>query len=164
MTRGDVRPPGVDSGEKSTLVAFLNYLREAVAAKAEGLSTEQGRAPGVPSGTSVLGLIKHLTASEVYWFAWAYEGGDFDPPRFNMDVADSDTTEDLLAAYRAAIERSNEIIGRCAELSRLAARASGRDGGVHSMRWVLVHMIEDTARHAGHVDILREQLDGTVGR
>lgn len=81
-----------------------------------------------------------------------------------MDLAEEDSAERLLAAYRAAIERSNEIIARCDDLSRPCARAAGKAGVLRSMRWVLVHMIEETARHAGHADILREQADGSVGR
>ncbi|MFE7567072.1 DinB family protein [Streptomyces sp. NPDC057539] len=162
--RIDVGPPGTDSGEKSTLLAFLNYVREAVAAKAQGLEDGQGRTPGVPSGTSLLGLVKHLTAAELYWFAWAFEGADVAHPDFRMDLSEGDSADGLLAAYRSAIERSNEIIERCDDVNRPCARAAGKAGAVRSMRWVLVHMIEETARHAGHADILREQADGSVGR
>lgn len=162
--RRDTGPPGVDSDEKTTLLAFLNYVRDGVTAKAQGLADAQGRAPGVPSGTSVLGLVKHVTAAEVYWFDWAFEGAGTAPPDLSMDLAEEDSAERLLAAYRAAIERSNEIIARCDDLSRPCARAAGKAGVLRSMRWVLVHMIEETARHAGHADILREQADGSVGR
>ncbi|MFF9343846.1 MULTISPECIES: DinB family protein [unclassified Streptomyces] len=160
----DVGPPGGGSDEKSTLSAFLDYLREAVAAKARGLDDEKGRTPGVPSGTSVLGLVKHLTAAELYWFAWAFEGADVEHPDFGMEVSDDEDADGLLAAYREAVERSNEIIGRCDDLSGPCARPAGKAGVVRTMRWVLVHMIEETARHAGHADILREQADGSVGR
>ncbi|MFF8553864.1 DinB family protein [Streptomyces sp. NPDC015501] len=162
--RGDIGPPGSGSDEKSTLVAFLNYVREAVAGKAQGLDDRQGRTPGVPSGTSVFGLVKHLTAAELYWFAWAFEGADVEHPDFSMDLSEGDSADSLLAAYRSATERSNEIIERCGDLSRPCARAAGTAGAVRSMRWVLVHMIEETARHAGHADILREQADGSTGR
>ncbi|MGW3012583.1 DinB family protein [Streptomyces sp. NPDC001219] len=160
----DTGPPGVESDEKSTLLAFLNYVRDGVTAKTQGLADARGRAPGVPSGTSVLGLVKHLTAAEVYWFEWAFEGSGAAPPDLSMELAEGDGAERLLAAYRAAIERSNEIVERCDDLRRPCARAAGKAGAVRSMRWVLVHMIEETARHAGHADILREQADGSVGR
>ncbi|NML52556.1 DinB family protein [Streptomyces sp. R302] len=162
--RPDIGPPGGDSDEKSTLLAFLNYVREAVAAKAQGLGDGQGRTPGVPSGTSVFGLVKHLTAAEHYWFAWAFEGADIAHPDFSMDLSERDSEDSLLAAYGQAIERSNEIVERCDDLNRPCARAAGTAGAVRTMRWVLVHMIEETARHAGHADILREQADGSVGR
>lgn len=154
----------VDSDERSTLLSFLDYLRDAVAAKAQGLHGDGGRAPGVPSGTSLLGLVKHLTAAETYWFSWAYEGADIAVPDFGMDLAGSDTEESVLAAYRDAIRRSNETIAQCEDLNRPGARAAGKGSVARSMRWILVHMIEETARHAGHADILREQADGSTGR
>lgn len=159
----DVGPPDTDSDEKATLLAFLNYVRDAVTAKARGLG-ELGRTPGVASGTSVLGLVKHLTAAERYWFVWAFEGADVAHPDFGMELAEGDGAEGLLAAYRAAVERSDEIVERCADLGLSTARAAGKAGVTRSMRWVLLHMIEETARHAGHADILREQADGSVGR
>lgn len=162
--RRDVGPPDGDADEKATLLAFLNYVRDAVAAKAQGLDGGQGRKPGVPSGTSVFGLVKHLTAAELYWFAWAFEGADIEHPDFGMNLSERDGADSLLAAYRSAIERSNEIIERCDDLNDPCARAAGKAAGVRSMRWVLIHMIEETARHAGHADILREQADGSVGR
>ncbi|WP_428950030.1 DinB family protein [Streptomyces sp. cg35] len=142
----------------------MNYVREAVAAKAQGLDDGHGRAPGVPSGTSVFGLVKHLTAAELYWFAWAFEGADIEHPDFSMNLSEGDSADSLLTGYRSAIERSNEIIERCADLNQPSARAAGAADMVQSMRWVLVHMIEETARHAGHADILRERSDGAVGR
>ncbi|MFF9571959.1 DinB family protein [Streptomyces sp. NPDC014685] len=161
--RSDLRPPTLDADEKTTLSAFLDYLREAVAAKAYGLSDEEARTAGVPSGTSVLGLIKHLTAVELGWFAWAYAGADIEFGGDDSPPAEDETAESLLAAYRRAIERCNEIIAACDDLDRPGAR-SLRETPPPSMRWVLVHMIEETARHAGHADILREQIDGSVGR
>jgi hypothetical protein len=160
----DVRPPTLDSDEKPTLLAFLDYVRGAAAAKARGLADGQGRTPAVPSGTSVLGLVKHLTAAELYWFAWAYDGSDIPRPGFGMEITEAETAEGLLAAYRDAVDRSNEIIARCDDLSRPSARATSDGLPARSMRWVLLHMIEETARHAGHADILREQTDGSVGR
>ncbi|MGG7570124.1 DinB family protein [Streptomyces sirii] len=162
--RRDVGPPESDSGEKPTLLSFLNYVRGAMAAKAQGLAEEQGRTAGVPSGTSLFGLVKHLTAAERYWFLWAFEGADVEHPDFGMTLAEDDTAESLLAAYRDAIAQSNEIVERCHDLSRPSARAAGKADARRSMRWVLIHMIEETARHAGHADILREQADGSVGR
>ncbi|MEU6839077.1 MULTISPECIES: DinB family protein [Streptomyces] len=80
--------------------------------------------------------------------------------RISAWISPSDTVDSLLAAYLVAIERSNEIIKRCDNLNHPCARAAGKAGAVRPMRWVLVHMIEETARHAGHADILREQADG----
>ncbi|MFF3291668.1 DinB family protein [Streptomyces sp. NPDC003023] len=161
--RADLRPPSLDADEKTTLVTFLDYLREAVAAKATGLTDAAAATPGVPSGTSVLGLIKHLTAVELNWFAWAYAGEDIPLQDDESQPAGDEATEPALAAYHRAIERSNKIIHACDDLDRPGAR-SLRETSPPTMRWVLVHMIEETARHAGHADILREQIDGCVGR
>ena len=161
--RGDLGPPSIDADEKTTLVTYLDYLREAVSAKVAGLSDLQAGTPGVASGTSLLGLIKHLTAVELNWFVWAYDGADV--PMWDMRVqpAADDTGAGLIESYRAAIVRGNDIVAHCADLSRPGVR-SLRPTAAPSMRWILVHMIEETARHAGHADILREQIDGTVGR
>ncbi|MEV0392209.1 DinB family protein [Polymorphospora rubra] len=162
-SRGDLRPPGMDADEKTTLLGFLDYLREAVIAKTVGVDDRSARAAGVPSGTSLLGIVKHLTAVELNWFVWAYAGmdeplaDDESPPRAD------ETAEDLVAAYRAAVASCNEIVRDCADLGRPGVR-SLRETDPPTMRWVLVHMIEETARHAGHADIIRERIDGAVGR
>ncbi|MEU3192239.1 DinB family protein [Streptomyces sp. NPDC006992] len=160
--RGDVRPPAVAGGEKETLLAFLRYLREAVIAKAAGLTDEVGLAPGVPSGTSLLGLVRHLTLVERNWFGHAYAGqgellDDDAPPEAG------ETGESLIAAYQEAINASDAIVADCDDLDRPGAR-SLRETPPPTLRWILVHMIEETARHAGHADILREQTDGATGR
>ncbi|MBX6355484.1 MAG: DinB family protein [Micromonosporaceae bacterium] len=160
--RGDIRPPRLDADEKTTLTAFLDYLREAVAAKAAGLTDEQARTPGVPSGTSLLWLVKHLTAVELGWFVWGYAGEEM--PRPDLDAPVTEPAAQLIAAYKAAVDRSNEVIAGCADLDRTGVRGLRESAPPPSMRWLLVHMIEETARHAGHADILREQIDGSVGR
>ncbi|MFJ7068202.1 DinB family protein [Streptomyces sp. NPDC101115] len=162
--RGDVGPPHGGADERSTLVAFLGYLREAVAAKAEGIDFDRARTPGVASGTNLLGLVKHLTAAEAFWFVYAFEGADEPIPDFGMEVTEADTPEGLLAAYREAGRRSDAIVAACPDLETLAARTTHPSRIHRSLRWILVHMIEETARHAGHADILREQADGAVGR
>ncbi|MGC0314628.1 DinB family protein [Kitasatospora acidiphila] len=160
----DAKPPTVDSDEKATLLAFLDYLREGVVAKAQGLEGDLARVAGVPSGTNLLGLVKHLTEAEMYWFDWVFDGAEEEVPDFGMELAAEDTEESVVAGYRAAVVRSNAIVARCGDLGWAAARATGKSGVPRSMRWILVHMIEETARHAGHADILREQADGAVGR
>ncbi|MFF5900781.1 DinB family protein [Streptomyces argenteolus] len=161
--RPDLRPPGLNADEKTTLLTFLNYLREAVLAKAAGVPEPAVRAAGVPSGTSLLQLVKHLTAVELNWFVWAYAGADGERWDDEGEVSADETASDLADAYREAIARADEIALACTDLDRPGAR-SLRETPPPSMRWVLVHMIEETARHAGHADILREQIDGSVGR
>jgi hypothetical protein len=151
----DAKPPRTDADEKSTLLGFLNYLREAIAAKAEDAPEPQVRTAGVPSGTSVLGLVKHLTFVERSYFL----GEDVRDWAATMRPEHDETVADVLANYRATIKQADKVITSYTDLS-----ASLRPGQAPSMRWVLVHMIEETGRHAGHADILREQIDGATGR
>lgn len=83
---------------------------------------------------------------------------------FGRELTDEDSADDLIAAYRAAVARSNALAEACDDLRRPCARPAGAAHVVRSLRWVLVPRIEETARHAGHADILREQADGAVGR
>ncbi|MFE0102402.1 DinB family protein [Streptomyces sp. NPDC059009] len=162
--KGDVPPPGINADERETLLAFLNYLREAIISKAQGVDEEQARAVGVPSGTSLLGLIKHLIEAEFNWFVWAFRGADTEMRTSGMELGPDDTAESLIAAYRAAGERTDALVRACADLETLCVRDTGGTPPRRSLRWVLVHTVEETARHAGHADILREHIDGSVGR
>ncbi|MGH4031502.1 DinB family protein [Actinomycetota bacterium Odt1-20B] len=162
--KGDVPPPGINADERETLLAFLNYLRAAIISKAQGIDEESARAVGVPSGTSLLGLVKHLTEAEFNWFVWAFQGADAEMQTDGMELGPDDTAESLIAAYRAAGERTDALVRACDDLETLCVRDTGGTPPRRSLRWVLVHTVEETARHAGHADILREQLDGSVGR
>ncbi|WP_405560848.1 DinB family protein [Streptomyces sp. NBC_01180] len=161
--RPDLRPPGLNADEKTTLLTFLDYLRQSVLAKVAGVPEPGVRTAGVPSGTSLLQLLKHLTAVELNWFVWAYTGADRERWEDEGAVSPDDTAPDLADAYREAIAAANEAALACTDLDRPGAR-SLRETPPPSMRWVLIHMIEETARHAGHADILREQIDGSTGR
>jgi len=141
---------------------FLDYLRDSVAAKIGGVPEEQARKPMVPSGTSLLGLAKHLRVVELGWFGWSFAGED-GLTAADGQLAPNDTVASVVAAYREAAAHGNQLIAS-ASLEQRAAR-SRRDGEEPAtLRWILVHLIEETARHAGHADILREQIDGSVGR
>lgn len=157
----DRRTPFVNTGERETLVAFLDYLREAVLVKASGLDDDALRRSLVPSGTCVLGLVKHLTMVEIVWFQWSFAGLDVSIPA--QELEPGDTTESVVAGYREAIERNNAIVAAHPDLGELCVRKATAPEPM-SLRWVLVHMVEETGRHAGHADILREQLDGQIGR
>ncbi|MGH9079459.1 MAG: DinB family protein [Acidimicrobiales bacterium] len=149
------------TGEKETLLDFLDYLRESVILKVDGLDQEAARRSSVPSGTSLLGLVKHLTTVEAVWFQFAFAGRTDTVPGDEVEPPDTVTT--AVAAYRNAIQVSNDIVGACNDLDHLCARAPTTPQPL-SLRWLLVHMVEETARHAGHADILREQIDGQTGR
>ncbi|QSB15376.1 DinB family protein [Natronosporangium hydrolyticum] len=155
----DAKPPATGADEKATLTGFLDYLRTSIAAKVADAPEPQVRTGGVPSGTSLLGLLKHLGYVERFYFL----SEDVRDWPATMRPAPTDTVEGVLADYRAAIEQANRVIDACPDLALPSPRAPRR-GPAPSMRWVLVHMVEETGRHAGHADILREQIDGATGR
>ncbi|MEY9872493.1 putative damage-inducible protein DinB [Streptacidiphilus sp. MAP12-33] len=152
--------------EKEILLHSMERHRAAVRWKLEGLDDEQLRRQLVPSGTSLLGLVKHLASVEYGWFCETF-GVETEPlPDVDEDenadlrVEPGETTAELLAFYDRACAAANAVI----EATELDATGTvSWTGRVVSMRWVLVHMIEETARHAGHVDILRELIDGATG-
>jgi hypothetical protein len=155
--------PRVDFGELDTALAFLSFARHCVLKKASGLSEEQLRQVLVDSGTSILGLIQHLTDSERYWFGHHVAGAAWDPGQeHGMTVPADRGVAHVLADYLAAIADSDRAIRTTGDPQ--ARFAVPVDGNRHTLRWVMAHMTSETARHAGHADILREQLDGTTGR
>lgn len=156
----DTGPPRTGGDEKAVLLGFLEYLRRSVADKAAGVPEPQVRTAGVPSGTSLLGLVRHLACVERFHFL----GEEPEDWAGTMRPSPGETAGGVLADYREAIARANEVIEACTDLTRPAPRPPQRRGPAPSMRWVLVHMIEETGRHAGHADILREQIDGSTGR
>ena len=115
----------------------------------------------MPSGTNLLGLIQHLTGVERHWFERVFL--DDDPGiDDSMDVPVDATRDEIVAAYRVACARSDEIVRACPDLSTMAKIANPGEDEVDSLRRIVAHMIEETARHAGHADILREQIDGAT--
>jgi len=158
----DRRPPVIRAGEKETLLAFLMYLRDSIVAKLDGISPVKACRAGVPSGTSLLGLIKHVSAVEAFWVQHAFAGlpeGVIPDDELTTD----DTPEVVIQAYREIAAASDQIIHSCDDLDAPAAVAPFGPPAM-SLRWILVHLVEETGRHAGHADILREQIDGAVGR
>jgi len=133
--------------------------------KLEGLDDAALRRPMVPSGTTLLGLVKHLAAVDYSWFCTTF-GRETEPLPFDPDDADADlrvnpdeTTADIVEFYRRARAAADAAID---ELD-LDDVGTAWFGDPVSLRWVLIHMIEETARHAGHLDILRELIDGSTG-
>ena len=155
----DTRPPRTGADEKAVLVGFLDYLRRAIAAKVEGVPEPRVRTAGVPSGTNLLGLVKHLTKVERFYFL----GENVDDWEATLRPEPYETVDGIVGEYREAVRRANDIIEACTDLGNPAPRSRARQSAP-TMRWVLVHLIEETGRHAGHADILREQIDGAVGR
>jgi uncharacterized damage-inducible protein DinB len=164
MAQTQRRPvPLTDSGELDTALAFLDFCRESVLKKTDGLDETQLRRVLVPSGTNLLGLVQHLAAAERYWFGLYLTG--IAPPKggtLAMRVPKARTAEEVISDYRAAIAESNTAIIAVGDPQALLARRVS--GQRLTLRWLLAHMTSETARHAGHADILREQIDGVTGR
>jgi hypothetical protein len=155
----DVKPPRFAASESQTLLTFLDYVRDSVNRKLEGVSEVAARRPLVASGTSLLSLVQHLTTAEVNWFQIRFAGSGSPDPGGPID--EELEVGEHVSQYKRAIARNNEIVRSTPSLTQRCAGAGYADV---DLRWVLVHMIEETARHAGHADIIREQLDGVTGR
>ena len=151
----DRKPPRTVGDERSTLVDLLQFQRESVVRKVEGVPDAEAAASPVASGTSLLWLVLHLAAAESLWVEHRIAGGE-------VVVPDGDgTVAGAVAAYRAAWARVDPILAS-APLDAPCATTDGESSV--SVRWVLGHLLEETARHAGHADIIRELLDGATGR
>jgi hypothetical protein len=161
--------PAFAVDERATLVGFLDYYRVVLLRKAAGLTRAQLAVTLPPSDMTLGGLIKHMALVENNWFVrnwqradpgepWSSVDWDSDPD-WDFHSAADDEPEQLLALYTSSIERSREAIDGCNDL---AATEESR-GRVISLRWMLVHMIEEYARHCGHADLLRQSIDGAVG-
>lgn len=148
--------------ERDVLLAYLNKMRRALVRTCHGLPPEQLRRPGVPSGTNLLGLVHHLAGVETHWFQRVFLGRDVAVDK-SMTVPAGQSPDQVVAAYRAVCDTSDEIVRSCPDLSTLAAVPNPGEDARDSLRSIVAHMIEETARHAGHADILREQIDGATG-
>jgi uncharacterized damage-inducible protein DinB len=152
------------AGERAVLETFLDYYRDEVVRKVEGLPEADARRKLVGSLTTLGGLVKHLTLVEESWFlrrmaAMEEELGPRMPTEEEFTLTGTDTVETLVAAYRKQCQRSREAAARFGLDDSVPHHRMGKV----SLRWIYVHLIEETARHVGHADILREQIDGTTG-
>lgn len=173
-TASAARPePPVDGDELATLVGFLEFHRATLAWKTDDLDAAGLAARSTPSAMTLGGMLKHLTYVEDWWCGRVLHDLPASPPWDTVDwSADEDwdwhsAADDSPAAlrdgWRAAVDRSRDHVRRALEdggLDRLSARAAWRDGRRPSLRWILVHLVEEYARHNGHTDLIREAHDG----
>jgi hypothetical protein len=145
--------------ELERLLEVLEGHRAAVLKKLAGLSEDDARRSTVPSGTNVAGLVQHLTYAESKWFEGVAAGGAVHGLR-TMLVAPEVSLRELRTRYREACAASNAIIARLGSAD-VPVTYNGKD---KDLRFVMLAMIGETARHAGHADIIREQIDGTTGQ
>lgn len=166
------KDPDNTGDELTLLTQFLDFQRATVVLKCEGLTQAQLAARIEPSTLTLAGLLKHLALVEDSWFGERLRGLDIGAPwssvdwdatpDWDFDSAVDDTPADLLALYEAACARSRESVTTVGDLDTVMVQANRR-GEYFSLRWILLHMIEETARHAGHADLLRETIDGATG-
>jgi uncharacterized damage-inducible protein DinB len=158
-------------GERETLLDYLRHYRMTLELKCEGLTDEQLAQRSVPpSNLSLLGLVRHMAAVEHSWFRRVM-GHQLELPRlyrseddpdldFNGAVADPDVVADAWASWRREVAYAEQYV---ADQDSLDVQGLHRDGPI-ALRELLVHMIEEYARHAGHADLLRECIDGRTGQ
>jgi hypothetical protein len=147
------------------LSGFLDWYRRVVERKVEDLRLEDAARVMTPTGLSPLGVVAHLAAAEVGWFVETFAGEAPDPmwnDHGSFRLRDTDTVESVVVEYREVCTRSRSIAAVASSLDDLSVETDELRGKV-SLRWILVHMIEETARHAGHLDLMREQIDGRTG-
>lgn len=151
---------GPDGDERGALLHFLAAHRRAALEVVEGMSEENARRTVVPSGWTPFELLVHLGGVERHWFLYTLAGEVTDPPAYPGTVR---TLADAAESYRAEGRRSDQILTGFALDDPLTLQPDELVGEVTTVRGVLLHVIEETARHAGHLDIARELLDGRVG-
>lgn len=171
-----VDPPLV-ADEAAMLLAFLDYHRDTLRMKTDALSAEQLGRTLAPSTMTLGGMLKHLALVEDYWFSVMLMGNDDAAPWNSVDwnadrdwewhTAVDDDPAVLHGLFDEAVTASGKYIAQALDeggLDRLSVRESRHDGGGHfSLRWILMHMVEEYARHNGHADLIRESIDGATG-
>jgi uncharacterized damage-inducible protein DinB len=168
----DRTDPDTKGDELTLLSQFLDYHRATLVWKVSGLDRQQLGTQLEPSALTLAGLVKHMALVEDSWFGqvllgrdegepWASVDWD-DDPDWEFRTAVDDDPDALLALYTDACERSRAAVAEVGDLDRLAAKRS-RSGEQFNLRWIMLHMIEETARHNGHADLLRESIDGATG-
>ncbi|WP_067480465.1 DinB family protein [Actinomadura hibisca] len=173
-----IEPPAEPSGTltdpRALLSGYLDFYRDALLRKLDGVPEERLRASVLPSGWTPLELFKHLTYVEIRWLQWGFLAepiaapwGDRRPGDEEQDrwhVPEDETFADLRAAFLATCERSREIVAG-ADLDAFAAPGGRFDGAEQppSLIWILFHLLQEYARHLGHLDVVRELSDGVTG-
>ncbi|MFB7598062.1 DinB family protein [Streptomyces sp. NPDC056160] len=170
MTTTERREPAPNADERGMLEGWLDYHRQTLAWKCEGLTDEQLRtASAAPSELTLLGLVRHMAEVERAWFRRVLAGEEAGPlhydeqdPDGDFHVTDSDTWAEAHATWQAEIEAARRLTAGLGldDLSKGRSRFSDEP---FNLRWIYTHMIEEYARHNGHADLLRERLDGVTG-
>jgi uncharacterized damage-inducible protein DinB len=177
MKADDRVDPPLKADEATTIRAFLDYHRDTLRWKVDGLDQQQLAQPLAPSTMTLGGMLKHLALVESSWFEAVLLGGSYMPPFDTVDwdadndwdwhSAADDTPEQLMALFDEAVRRADAAIDRTLAtptgLDTESVRKSRHTGEHFTLRWILLHMVEEYARHNGHADLLREAIDGSTG-
>ena len=156
----DRKPPRLAAAERETVLTLLQYQRESFVRKVSGVDDAAARRVLVSTGTNLLWLTKHMAGAEVVWIQFRFAG--LDVARRDDTVHPGDTLAAAVDEYRATWARTDAIVAAAPDLDEQCRRAE--DLPPVNLRFVLMHLLEETARHAGHADILRELIDGQSGR
>ncbi|MFB8757761.1 DinB family protein [Streptomyces nigra] len=169
MTTERHEPP-TTADERTMLEGWLDYHRQTLAWKCEGLTEEQLRtASAEPSELTLMGLVRHMTEVERSWFRRVLAAEDAGPvyysdtdPDGEFHLSPADSWKDAYAGWQAEIDRARQHAARFG-LDDISEGAHTRTGERYNLRWIYTHMIEEYARHNGHADLLRERIDGATG-
>lgn len=172
MSEGRELPAEVrDGDERATLTAMLDYYRAVLARKALGLDPEQLQRTVGASTLTIGGLVKHMALVENSWFWARFAGNEMrepwasaswdDDPDWEMTSAAGATAEELLELFDREVADARAITDATPSLDTFAPTTG--QSGPFNLRWLLVHMIEEYARHCGHADLIREAIDGATG-
>ncbi|MFF7791801.1 DinB family protein [Streptomyces sp. NPDC007991] len=168
--RNERRMPATTTDERTMLEGWLEFHRQTLAWKCEGLSDEQLRTPAVePSDLSLLGLVRHMADVERSWFRRVLTDEPVAPLYWSDDdpdgefrLTEADTYAQAYAAWQAEIETARSNAARFG-LDDITEGKHRRTGERFNLRWLYTHMIEEYARHNGHADLIRERIDGSTG-
>ncbi|MFF3156616.1 DinB family protein [Streptomyces sp. NPDC057910] len=161
--------PALDAPERAMLEGWLEYHRETLAQKCSGLSDEELKRAAVPSSElTLLGLQRHLSEVERWWFVSVFAGGSDEgvygteeDPDGDFHFGPQDTYAEALATWQSEVAAARAAAAGHG-LDELSV-GTARSGRHFSLRWIYTHMIEEYARHNGHADLLREAIDGSTG-
>jgi hypothetical protein len=177
FTEGDRVDPPLRGDEVTILRRFLDFHRDTFRWKCSGLTQEQLAQPLPPSDMTLGGMMKHLALVESNWFESIYSGGTYMPPFDTVDwdadwdwewhTAKDDSPAHLRELFDDAVRRADAVIDGAlaapAGLDGESVKESHHGAGHFSMRWILVHLIEEYSRHNGHADLIRQSIDGQTG-
>ena len=157
--------PARQDDERDTLAGFLDLQRGVMLRKVAGLDDESLRRSMTPSGLTLLGMLQHLAYVERWWFRAVFAGEDVsfpwtdDDPDADWRAEPDESVESIAALYLKECARAREIVA-AASFDDICTTSQGDN---ITLRWIVTHMIEETARHLGHADIMREAIDGATG-